>query len=381
MPNHDGFLGRLWEEFPQQVYLVGKYDDPRLELPADDTLRVFIPDLHWLSKSAQDRYPKDYGFTGNNLLPDGRRPLFGTFLKVLEKVRDKDAQSGGGRLEVYQLGDAFDLWREKTNAENDASNAYRRIREDPIIGNLADRLDALSVNFVSGNHDHWLPKVVPSGQMSQRIKKEWTAAGGKIRLTHGHEYSALEMGIPDDIQAAAVHFWRKVEPSKHGIGIFSKNSMSRIEMIFKLRKHGFRKDFYPKVDPDGACLIEKISDIQDIESKYGTYLDVAPFSRTPENANDFSHVSYLQFADDIIASEFSHPKDHSVHAIGHTHGARLLVDRIPPGRPHVTLDCGGWLGLCNVLLKGKAESVMVPSAQIGVQYGNDIRIYQLGGAE
>ncbi|MCG7853348.1 MAG: hypothetical protein MIO92_12570 [Methanosarcinaceae archaeon] len=380
MPTHDGFLKRLWKEFPQQVYLVAKYDDPQLGLPEDDTLRVFIPDLHWLSKKGQDRYPKDFGFTGNNLLPDGR-PLFGTFLDVLEDVRDKDTRSGSGRVEVYQLGDAFDLWREKTPEENDATNAYRRIRQDPIIGNLADRLDALSVNFISGNHDHWLPKVVTSAQLARRIKKEWTAARGKIRLTHGHEYSALEMGVPDDIQAAAVHFWKKVESSKHSIGIFSNKSMSRIEMIFKLRERtGFRKDFFPRVEPDGACLIEKTSDIQDIESRYSTCLDISRFSRTPENANDFSHVSYLQFADEIIASELSHAKDHCLHVIGHTHGARLLVDKIPPDRPHVTLDCGGWLGLCNVLLKGKMESIMVPSAQFGVQCGNDIRIYQLGGA-
>jgi UDP-2,3-diacylglucosamine pyrophosphatase LpxH len=381
MPNHEGFLKLLLEEFPRQVYLVGKYEDAQLGLPEDDILRVFIPDLHWLSKNAKDRYPEDYGFTGNKSLPDGR-PLFGTFLDVLENVRDEDTRSENGRLEVYQLGDAFDLWREKTPAENDATNAYRRIRQDPIIGNLADRLDTLSVHFVSGNHDHWLTKVVNSDQMARRIKKEWTAAREKIRLTHGHEYSALEMGLPDDIQAAAVHFVTRLKQSEHDIGVFSKASMSRIEMIFKLRERpGFRKDFFPRVKPDGACLIEKISDIQDIESRYRTYLDISRFSKTPGNANDFDHVSYIQFADQIIASELSHVNDHSVHVIGHTHGARLLVDKIPPDRPYVTLDCGGWLGLCNVLLKGKKEAVMVPSAQFGVQCGNDIRVYQLGGAE
>ena len=271
MPNHDGFLEILWKQFPQQVYLVGKYDDLQLGLPEDNTLRVFIPDLHWLSKKAQDRYPEDFGFTGNNVLPDGR-PLFGTFLDVLEDVRDKDAQKGSGRLEVYQLGDAFDLWREKTAAENDATNAYRRIRNDPVIGNLADRLDALSVNFVSGNHDHWLPQVVPT-QLARRIRTEWTAARGKIRLTHGHEYSTLEMGVPDDIKAAAVHFKTNLKPSEHDIGVFSAASLSRIETIFKLRERpGFRKDFFPRVKPDGACLIEKTSDIQDISNIHVTIL-------------------------------------------------------------------------------------------------------------
>lgn len=111
MPDHNGFLERLWTAFRNQVYLVGRYADPQLGLPEDKSLRVFIPDFHWLSTSALERYPRGYGFTGNNSLPDGR-PLFGTFLDVLEDVQSEDVRAGDGALEVFQLGDAFDLWRE-----------------------------------------------------------------------------------------------------------------------------------------------------------------------------------------------------------------------------------------------------------------------------
>ena len=150
-------------------------------------------------------------------------------------------------------------------------------------------------------------------------------------------------------------------------------------MVLGLRNKGLRKDFYPTVEADGAYIIEKDEDLATCEKNYDTFLDVSGFSRAPGSSNDFAHIDYLRYADEIAAAELNHPLDHSVHVIGHTHQARMLLDRIAPNRPFVTLDCGGWIGLCKVLIKGKREAAYVPSAQIGVQSGNDLRLYQLGG--
>lgn len=380
MPDHNSLLRRLWdkEAFEKNVYLVGKYADDNLGLPDDKTLRVFIPDLHWLSATALERYPRGYGFNGNNPLPNGK-PLFGTLLDVLEDVREFDIPADGGSLEVFLLGDAFDLWREKKPEEKDARNAYLRIRQDPALEKLIDRLDKLEIKQLTGNHDHWLPQSIPAGLPAPDIRKEWPAAGGRMLLTHGHEYDTIEMGLPDDIQAVAVWIWTNLKKGKHVIGLFSDKAMKNIKMVLALRNRGLRRDFYPTVEPDGAYPIDNLNDLTIAGNSFSTYLDVSSFSKIQGSANDFDHVEYLQFGDMIVAAELNHPDDHSVHVIGHTHRARLLVDRIPPDRPFVTLDCGGWLGLCTVQIRGNKKTAQVPSAQIGVQYGNDIRLYQLGG--
>jgi len=381
MPDHDSLLKRLWdkEAFEKNVYLVGKYADDQLGLPADKTLRIFIPDLHLLSAAGLERYPKGYGFNGNSPLPNGK-PLFGTLLDVLEDIHDYDLPADNGSLEVFLLGDAFDLWREKKPEEKDAKDAYRRIRQDPALEKLIDRLDKLGIKQLTGNHDHWLPQSIPAGFSVPNIRKEWLAAGDRMLLTHGHEYDAIEMGLPDDIQAVAVWIWTNLKKKgKSVIGLFSDQAIKNIKMVLNLRQRGLRKDFYPTVEPDGAYSIDNADDIAAAGNKFSTYLDVSQFSKTQGNANDFDHVDYLHFGDQIVAAELNHPNDHSIHVIGHTHRARLLVDRIPPDRPFVTLDCGGWLGLCTVQIKGQRKTAQVPSAQIGIQHGNDIRLYQLGG--
>lgn len=380
MPDHDAFLARLWdkEAFDKNVYLVARYADRKLGLPNDKTLRVFIPDLHLLSRSALSRYPAGYGFNGNRPLPDGK-PLFGTLLDVLEDVRDLAGPSENAGLEVFLLGDVYDLWREKKPEEKDAQDAFQRIREDPALMKLLDRLEKLAAKQVTGNHDSWLSKLPPGNLPASRLAKEWPAAGDRIRLTHGHEYDTLEMGIADNLQAIAVWVWTSLKTERKAIGVFSKETIRGIREILALRERGLKKDFYPTVEPDGALRIEREEDLADAKSAFATFLDVTAFSKKPGAANDFDHIDYLHFGDLIAAAELNHPDDHAVHVIGHTHRARLLVDRIPRDRPFVTLDCGGWLGLCTVRLKGQKRTAEVPAAQIGVQYGNDLRLYQLGG--
>ena len=377
MPDHDRFLKKLLESLSGQVFLAGRYASAELGLPEDGVLRVFLPDLHWMSQKAQLRFTRGYGFNGNSVILDGR-PLFSAFLDLLEDLKKGAGVHRGAGLEVYQLGDCYDIWREITPGTMDIPAAYERIRNDPVIGSLATRLDGLDAKYVLGNHDHWL--LIATSGRADRTRKEGAAAQGRIRLTHGHEYDALEVALPDEIQAEVVNRYPHPSISMHSIGLFSKKATAEMQTVLSLRaRGGFSKTFYPHVEPDGAFKITDVADVEAIGAKSLTYLDVSQFSHVPGSRNDFDHISYLGFSDQILAAELNHPKDHCLHVIGHTHGARLLIDRLPDGRPHAVLDCGGWIGLCKVRTSEKGTAATVPSAQIGIQYGNDIRLYQLGG--
>src|SRR5712692_11449890 len=102
--DHDAFLGKLLASFPNQVFLVGRYADDALKLPADNVLRVFLPDFHWMSRLCLERYTGGYQFNGNE---PSNRPLFASLLSIFE-----DIQASGAGFELIQLGDRFDLWRE-----------------------------------------------------------------------------------------------------------------------------------------------------------------------------------------------------------------------------------------------------------------------------
>ena len=371
MTDHDGFLDALLTAFSNQVFLAGRYADERLALPKDDVLRVFLPDFHWMSTICLQRYTGGYQFNGNLPLPDGR-PTFATLLGVLENV-----QAGGG-FELFQLGDRFDLWREMTDADPDVLTAYRRVRDDAAVSGLASRLNDLGARYIRGNHDAWLAEVEP--QIQEPVSfKELPAAKNNILLTHGHRYDNVEMLLPDKLKAVFVGLAPKIRPGTYAVGPFSNKNAGKIVKFLAIRKRANNPMLFPNVVPDGARFIQSRADVDAIATDSVTYLDAARFSHGTGNRNDFEHISYLTFGDKVLTFEQNHPEDHAVHVIGHTHHARILVDRLPSGRPHVTLDCGGWIENCTVRLKATGSSHVAPSAQIGVQHGNDLRIYQLGG--
>src|ERR1035438_8229252 len=135
--NHDLFLQQLLDTF--SVYLVGKCSDQELGLGSDETLRVFIPDLHWMSRECLTRYTGGYSFNGKTLM--------GLLLPLLENTQ------------VFQLGDRFDLWREATSDDENILTVYDRIKNDPDIKALSIELDNLTSHYCRGNHDTWLKQV------------------------------------------------------------------------------------------------------------------------------------------------------------------------------------------------------------------------------
>lgn len=362
---HDKVLTDLLKAFPKEVFLVGRYEDAALGLGGG--LRVFIPDLHWMSRWRASRFTGGYEFNGRSA--DSGLPLFGTLLDLLEDWKDGDEST-----EVYQLGDAFDLWREVASADETAQSAYDRVRDDVLVRPLADRLVALGTKFVRGNHDAWLKStkhLLPSLEDAHSVDG--------VEIAHGDEYDALERALPDDVQAFFVQLATAVKPGKHRIGAFKRSSVKRLAAFLAVRaRKAFPGDRYPTVEPDGALPIERVSDVPELAETWQLHLDVRAFSHGSGRFNDFDHIDYLTFGDDVWRREATHATDHTLYVIGHTHHARLLVDRTPLGKPLVIMDCGGWIEWCRVMPKPGATAVAVPSAQVGVQQGNEVRIYQLG---
>lgn len=370
--NHDQFLQRLLDAFPGNVFLVGQYADPALDVD-DGALRVFVPDLHWMSKATLLRFSKGYEFNQGRL-PDGR-PLFGTLLDVLEDC--KQALANG--LEVFQLGDSFDLWREVRDANEPVLEAYERVRNDPLVKPLADRLVALKTSFVRGNHDAWL-KGINHGLTSA---DQFTTAAERVVLVHGHRFDNVEVVLPDTVQLLFVQLATAVKPGKKRIGGFRKTDIARIDKLNDLRrKPSFPPTIYPTVDPRGALPLEKTADVADLLTRWQFHVKVDGFKHGTGSENDFEHVDHLTFGDDIFRLEAASFSDHTLYVIGHTHHARILVDRSPMGaKPLVTMDCGAWVEWCYVRQTEATDPPRaVPSGQVGVQTGNEIRIYQLGGA-
>jgi len=373
MASHDSFLDDLLQAFPNQVHLVARFADDALGFEEATALRVFLPDFHWMSRSCLERYSGGYQFTGNKLL--NGTPMFHALLRILEAVK-----AANEPLEVYQLGDRVDLWREMTRNDPNVRAAYDRVRNDPDVRGLADRLDVLETKYIRGNHDAWLAEVEAAGGIRPSAK-ELTAAGNNILLTHGHVYDNIEMILDDAVQAAVVGILPKIRPGTHATGPFGQATMKKLNGYLTLReKLHYPPDFPPPtVVPDGARLIRQPADIDAIEAASTTYLDLRRFQHGEGIHNDFEHASYLTFGDDIFTIEQNHPQDHRVYVIGHTHHARLLVDHLPGERLLVTMDCGGWIENCTVYNDKAKHSLIAPSAQLGVQAGNDLRIYQLGG--
>jgi len=374
MTIHDQFLDQfLVPAFPGQVSFVGRYADPDLGFPDNGPFRVFFPDFHWMSSVCLTRYTGGYQFNGNRQLSNGA-PLFATFLQVLERF----AAQPGTVLELYQLGDRYDLWRELTpDDDGDVMAAYKRIRSDPGISGLAPRIDALGTKYIRGNHDNWLGKI--QFQIPDPASPELESNDRKIFLTHGHRYDTIEMLLPDDVKVGGVWLCPKVKPGKHAVGPFSEKNIKGIKQFLAIRnKIGPHHSLYPTVQPDGAVPIASSADIDAIEKTAETFLDLTQFWHGTEDRNDFEHISYLTFGDQILRFEQNHLNDHCLHVIGHTHHARLLVDRLPSGKPLVILDTGGWIEDCTISLP-QGQAYRAPSAQFGVQHGNDVRIYQLGG--
>src|SRR6266540_487094 len=133
-------LLNLLRNMTRRVWLVARLRDDRLGFPSDKRLFVFIPDVHLVSRTRRASF--NYGTNSIPML---------TQLCLNLKVM-KSQLAGDEELDLYQLGDLLDLWRQTTKQSDHLSAAAVISNDYPeLMGAL--RHTSLDCQFLFGNHD------------------------------------------------------------------------------------------------------------------------------------------------------------------------------------------------------------------------------------
>jgi predicted phosphodiesterase len=350
MADQNDFLETLLRRF--RVFLVNRYSDPLLGFENDPTLRVFIPDLHWISAERMSHF-LDYHFNGLEFFPD--------LLECLE------ATPG---IEVFQSGDRLDFWRQDPPDGMNADEVFAEITGNPRIKPMNLGLMDLGATIVRGNHDSPLAEVTAGNAKPETA----SAAGGRMFLTHGHIWDQIER-LPDKWKAALVIQAERVHSGLYKVGPFPDGYEDTINILLRARNSDPGRTF-PIVIPSPTGAVP-VAGRADVEACRNMFLRIEAFEDPATSAHgrdDFHQTAgVITFGGDVRArARTAEGRGFRLFVIGHTHHARLLVDRHPDGGPLVTMDCGAWIEKCTIQGGGS-----MPSAQFGVQGGNELRIYQL----
>jgi len=345
--DHDGLVESLLKSF--HLFLLNRYQDDRLGF--DDTkIRVFLPDLHWISQEDMKKF-SSYHFNGIDLLP--------LLFDALEDVPS---------LEVYQTGDRLDFWRASAPKHATPEQTYEAILADPQIKDLHDRLRSFQTTVLSGNHDRWVLQI-PVENPCPDVTRDPT---DKIFLTHGHIWDQIEK-LPDSWKAWAVSITKGVKGRNLNVGPLLPGTVDQIRLKLQIRREHPENAMPLSIKTIGAVELEKAADVYKVENAY-LPIDELQIASLNSAFDDFHDVAgIVAFGGDVRERAASEPPECRLFVIGHTHHARLLVDHHPIVGPLVTMDCGAWIENCTI--QGGRP---MPSAQFGVQSGNDVRIYQLG---
>ncbi len=344
--DHDGLVETLRKSF--RVFLLNRYEDDGLGFQ-DDKIRVFLPDLHWISQEDMNKFPK-YHFNGIELLP--------LLFDALEDVAS---------LEVYQTGDRLDFWRASVPKHAIPEQTYDAILADPLIKDLHGRLRSFQPTVLRGNHDQWVSQITAEGPCPEVMPDP----SGKIFLTHGHIWDQIER-LPDNWQAWAVSITKNVKGRKLDVGPLRPGTLNQIRLKLRIRKEHPENAMPLSIRTLGGIALEKAGDVYEVENAFLPIddLQIASLSSAFDDFHDVAGI--VAFGGDVRERAAREGPDCRLFVIGHTHHARILVDRHPNGGPLVTMDCGAWIENCTI-----AGGDPLPSAQFGVQCGNDVRVYQL----
>lgn len=368
MDGHDRFLAALVDATGGEVYLLNGHSGV-LDAP-DETLRVFIPDLHLVSEAARARF-KGFIFNGFTELSRGVG-LFSALLSALTTVKT----ALGDAVEIYQLGDLCDLWREGgIGDESDPEALLRRLQADGKVGPLLQQLDALGTKCVYGNHDQWLATVFPEYQ-PRPDATGWMSE-------HGHAFDPREQH-GESFNEFMVRILKFIKDGKWGVGPFEDRAPGKLRSRTEAyRDAGAHGPNWPKLRTTGGRWVGAPVDVDEVMTTASTYLDTDWFwtpGRPRVGMEDIAdHWQYLDFLSAIRSCPSQPLVGATLCVIGHTHHARLIRTDHEDGRPLVIMDCGGWVERCGPLRRN--DGSVVPSAlsaQVGVQCGNELRIYQLG---
>jgi UDP-2,3-diacylglucosamine pyrophosphatase LpxH len=322
------------------VSVISRVCDSRIGFPDEKDLRIFIPDLHLISSARLKA--GHYKFATNNE---------GFLVRVLAAIKKlKSDVADDEQVNVTQLGDILDLWREVPHIRP-TKDTPAQIANDhiPLINALRD--PELDVTIFFGNHDFELYQWASYDRLVRKvfIPEE----NPHVLIVHGDAFDWLER-LPDLVQEIFVYLFAPgVEPGTIQLGKMREATQKTTP------------------DPSQTAFIKcaspaVVGQLRAASSPLPDYYNV----QRPENAGA-QVVLFDKAVETIKKLKKEHTIDISMVIIGHTHHARIVVQE-KDGKPYMLMDCGAWIENC-VGAGGKAE----PNAQIGVLCGNDARVYQL----
>jgi len=349
------------------VQLVSRLKDDRLGFPHGHDIRIFIPDVHLLSEEKA----LSYKYGTNHLA------LFSSLAEELIEFK-KSATDKGARVTVYQLGDFFDLWREtpvylsRDRLAEGTATAVQRMAEDHQV--LYERLfgPELNIQFVLGNHDfdlHYLEDFIGA---ELRYYFPFHAEGNPVAVAlHGATFDQRERRLGDAVKHMAVHY----------LGPYVHDRVLDLTPIRELiiEDHGENEytDHIQRPQPSGLGRSHPLEG-EDLLQKNALGDENHNVLRPGDpNLPEQDLVFFPQAKE--FASLINDETGWNIRIVvcGHTHFSRIVIDDRSQsqggaeGGFFALVDCGAWIEECSL------DGEIVPNAQIGIMYNNDIRIYQL----
>jgi len=322
---------------------VASLSDDALNLPAG--VDVFIPDCHVLTPADSALFPKSAFRQAEGLE---------AFLKRLHELQQA---AGDGAVQVWHVGDIFDIWRASPAGDPAAAidgicGAY------PTLFNLLtfSSPGGLEAEILAGNHDYHLFDT--PGWEKARFRIVGDATAGQMMVLHGDVFDWLER-LPDAVQEFAVR--------RLGQGYAGQEH------------HLFKETQDEAVQAVNAALPVGDVPVTTGAAALGAAAGMAVGAAGARNVLDgvasgtkfYRHARKLA---ELLNTE--HGCNIRLMVIGHTHFARIARGTLDDGGPFVLMDCGAWLDRC--ILPGEAEDAPVLCAQFGVRIGNEVRLYQVG---
>jgi UDP-2,3-diacylglucosamine pyrophosphatase LpxH len=318
----------LFSREASDVRLVASIRDPRLAFPSSEDARVFIPDMHVLSRATRANYA--YGVNDTDLLA-----------RVLTRVTALKA-AGGRTIALYQIGDFLDLWREEPTSSARTDAASRIVADHPaLMSALFD--PRLKARFLLGNHD---VDLAWWSNFTAWERRYFLPPRGSLRASgmalHGDVFDWVEF-LPDAFNRFFVYFFSP---------LFAGADHDLKQVKAKVEQENARHDFSAQIAGTAALgTLTAVSATSSHNLSRHPFLEKA--RSTARKLNDEAGVD-LRFM-----------------VIGHTHQARIAVQDDASGF-FVLVDCGAWIE------NGRdATGRVFPNQQLAVLSENEFRIYQL----
>lgn len=342
MNPQDRVLAHLTAHLQWTTRLVARLARPGVGVADSRTVTVFVPDLHLLSSRTAPKYPH-YGTNHEDVLV---RALF-----ALCDAR-AELRASGDELEVVQLGDLFDLWRERRwwHSEDPLGDVERSHVE--LVRVLFQHPDGLRAVRIVGNHDASL-----RGAAGFETHRLLPANAPTLLVLHGHELDPRE-GRPEWLSELGVWIGAHHRPNAYAVSVADvDDALSEVAA-----KHDAFRDH---LELEAPAELGTLADPRaTTHAEFGVG-HTSSGARHPLLARARTLLRTLRTQGCTALRTM---------VVGHTHHARILIDDAGAedgAEPLVLVDVGAWIE------NYRADGRVGPNGQIGVLTSDEVRIYQL----